>query len=129
MSKFGDELKTLNDTKDYTEQFRAEDCQDNKGMAIIAYLGILVLIPLFAAKKSPFARFHTNQGLLLFIAGIIVGLINLIFQAIPVLGTIIYILCMVIDIILVILMVIGIVNAATGKAKDLPLIGTIRILK
>ena len=33
-------------------------------MAILAYFGILVLIPILAAKDSKFARFHANQGLL-----------------------------------------------------------------
>ena len=33
-----------------------------KTLALEAYLGILVLAPLFGAKKSPFVRFHVNQG-------------------------------------------------------------------
>jgi hypothetical protein len=39
-----------------------QDAQDNKIMAILAYLGLLFLVPFLAAKESPFARFHTNQG-------------------------------------------------------------------
>ena len=46
------------------------DVQENKVMGILAYLSFLVLIPLFAAKESPFARFHTNQGLVLAIGEI-----------------------------------------------------------
>ena len=38
------------------------DAQDNKVMAILAYFGPLVLIPIFAAKESRFARYHANQG-------------------------------------------------------------------
>ena len=46
------------------------DVQENKVMGILAYLSFLVLIPLFAARESPFARFHTNQGLVLAIGEI-----------------------------------------------------------
>ena len=39
-------------------------------MAVLAYFGILVLIPILAAKESKFARFHANQGLILLITGV-----------------------------------------------------------
>ena len=60
------------------ENFTADpqDVQANKVMAILAYFGILVLIPLFAAKESPFARFHANQGLILLIAGFVIWLVS-----------------------------------------------------
>ncbi len=37
-------------------------------MAVLAY--IIFLIPLLAAKDSKFARYHTNQGLVLFLAAL-----------------------------------------------------------
>src|SRR3989338_4200851 len=41
--------------------------------AILAYLGILVLIPLFAVKKrDEFIRFHLRQGIVLFVIEIII---------------------------------------------------------
>ena len=43
----------------------------NKVMAILSYFGILVLIPIFAAKDDAFARYHANQGLVLLIASAI----------------------------------------------------------
>ena len=62
------------------ENFTADpqDVQANKVMAILAYFGLFVLIPLFAAKESPFARFHTNQGLILLIAGFVIGLASMV---------------------------------------------------
>jgi len=42
-----------------------QDAQDNRVMAILAYLGPLVLVPLLAAPGSRFARYHTDQGLAL----------------------------------------------------------------
>ena len=42
------------------------DIKENKAMAVLSYIGILFLIPLFAAKNSPYARFHVRQGATLF---------------------------------------------------------------
>lgn len=50
-----------------------EDSND-KVYGILAYIGILVLVPLLAGKTQ-FARFHANQGLVLFIADIILGVL------------------------------------------------------
>lgn len=47
---YGAKLQSLNNTADETAQFDAGDIQQNKVMAILAYIGILVLIPLFAAR-------------------------------------------------------------------------------
>ena len=50
------------------EQPVEESVQPNsmeKTLALESYLGILVLAPIFGAKKSKFVRFHANQGLVL----------------------------------------------------------------
>ena len=95
-----------------------------KVMGILAYLGILVLIPLFAARDSKFARYHSNQGLILFIAYLIVGILSAIFSS-GFLATVISI-CY---IILCVFSIIGIVNVFKGECKELPWIGKYRILK
>lgn len=123
---FNQQLSNLNNTPDSTGAFNPQDINNNKVMAILAYFGILVLVPLFAAKESPFARFHTNQGLILFIAFIICWILVMVLSAISswlgLIGTILYIAVGV-------LAIIGIINAATGKAKQLPLIGGIQLIK
>ena len=45
------------------ENFTADpqDVQANKVMAILAYFGLFVLIPLFAAKESPFVIKSHNE--------------------------------------------------------------------
>lgn len=113
--------KDFNNTEDSTSKFDANDIENNKVMSILAYIGILVLIPIFAAKDSDFARFHANQGLLLLICGIVLGLIALI--------PIVKYIAIIFDIVLLAMMIIGIINVCNGKAKDLPIIGAIRILK
>lgn len=88
----------------------------NTGMAIVAY--IIFFIPLLTdAKNDPFVKYHVKQGLILFIAGVIVSLFA---RAIPVLG---FLISPILNIILFILLIIGILNAAKGLEKPLPIIG------
>ncbi|MDR1816076.1 MAG: SHOCT domain-containing protein, partial [Clostridiales Family XIII bacterium] len=55
---------------------REEDVRANKAFGILAYIFVLCFVSVFAApKESHYARFHANQGLVLFlfeIGGIIV---------------------------------------------------------
>ncbi|RAV16420.1 hypothetical protein DQG23_28820 [Paenibacillus contaminans] len=97
------------------------DVQNNKGMAILAY--ILFFIPLLAAKDSKFAMYHANQGLLVFLGYLIV---NVVLTIIPIIG---WILLPFANLFVFILMIIGIINAANGQVKPLPLVGSISILK
>jgi uncharacterized membrane protein len=107
--------------------------------AILAYIGILVLVPIFAAKESRFARYHANQGLVLAIAGVAWGIVASILSTVLVagmvrsgafgVGTLISSLFGLVWIAFLVFAIMGIVNAAQGKFKPLPLIGTITILK
>ena len=54
----GATFQNINNTEDTTQEFDPADIQQNKTMAVLAYLGILVLVPLLGAKESKFARFH-----------------------------------------------------------------------
>ena len=99
-----------------------EDIEKNKGMAILAY--ILFFIPLLTeAKDSKFAMFHANQSLVLVIAGF-VGMFAS--GIIPILGW--FLLGPIISIAWIVFLIVGIINAANGKMKELPLIGGIHIL-
>ena len=110
------------------------DAEENKAMAILAYFGPLVLIPIFAAKESPFARYHANQGLVLAIAciafsivcGILSAILAVISWRLAFIGTL---LLSLVGLVFTVLAIIGIVNAAQGRKRELPIIGGIRILK
>lgn len=129
----------MNDTADTTAAFDPGDIEQNKVMALLSYLGILVLVPLLAAKELRFARFHANQGLVLLIAlvgwsvvyRVIMAILRLIllngaaWRIYTSLGTTLSL----VYIVFTILAVIGIVNAMNGKAKELPVIGKYRLLK
>ncbi len=106
----------------------AADVEKNKVMGVLAYLGILFLVPLLAAKDSPFARYHTNQGLVLFLTAIAAWLasfiLDMVLVFIPVLGWILMLLIHLGLIIgILVLAVMGIINAVNGVCKPLPVIG------
>lgn len=123
------DVNSFFDTPDTTAEYDPKDIQDNKIMAVLAYIGILLLIPLFAAKNSKFARFHVNQGLPLMIVGLAIGIISIPLGLIPIVGIITSIIFGLAGICVLVLAILGIVNAATGKAKELPLVGKFKILK
>lgn len=122
-------------------EFDVEDIKKNKLMAVLSYLGILVFVPILSAPKSKYARFHANQGLCLLILDVIYYIINTLSSFIKVTQraswgytykiTPWYVTLPVwaIGVFVLVLSIIGIVNAATGKAKKLPLIGNFKILK
>lgn len=95
-----------------------EDAEKNKGMAIVAY--ILFFVPLLTdAKDSPFVKFHVKQGLILFlfaVAGSIISSLLMIVLIGALLGPIVALASL-------IFLVVGIINAANGKMKELPVIG------
>ena len=112
---------------------QASDTEANKGMAVLAY--ILFFVPLLTGdyKKSPFVKYHTNQGTILFIAsvalGVVINILTAIFRAVfwnwftwgiyGILSTMLNALW----IVPTVLMILGIVNVVNGKEKPLPIIG------
>lgn len=115
------DVSVVTNTTDKTDTMNSNDINNNKVMAVLAYIGILFLIPLFLAKDSKFARFHVNQGILNFIFGFILGLLT----NIPFIGFVFWIL----SIVPTIFMILGIVNAVKGRAKELPIIGKYTLIK
>lgn len=108
---------TANSAPNPNQSAPQNEVSSNKGMAILAYLGILILIPfLTEAKNDPFVKFHMKQGLtliILFVASMIIGVV-------PLLGWLIsFVLCVA----GLIFVIIGILNVLGGKQKELPIIG------
>lgn len=85
-------------------------------VAILSYIGILVLIPLLAVKDDEFVKYHAKQGLVLFIAEIATMFVSWI----PILGWLIGFLA---GIMWFVLAIMGILNVIKGEKKQLPLIG------
>ena len=112
--------------------FESNDIAENKGMALLSYIFFLFVIPLFAAPNSKFARYHANQGLILFIVsaafGLVLGLLGVILRWMIFGWMIMSLFGLLFSAIVAGYMVLGIINAANGKAKELPFIGRFKIL-
>lgn len=98
--------------------YNAETAGD-KTIAIVAYLTLIGLIIAFVMnqdKKDPFGAYHIRQSLGICITGLVLGIINVI----PLLGWIISILG---SIFLIVLWVMGLINAINGKKAPVPVLG------
>lgn len=105
------------------------DIEKNKAMGGLAYF--IFFLPLLACPDSNYGRFHANQGLLLLILGICSGIVNAILTVILTwrLGWLSLLLGFIIGVAVFVIGVIGLINGFTGKVKELPLVGKIRIIK
>lgn len=115
----------------------------DKSLAWLAYIpwAPLFLVPLFVRKTSEYCKFHVKQGATLWAVGVAYEIIKTILLAI--IGAIfpgyygwytyhhstVYNIFSILfwggSVFLFVLAIIGIVNAATGKKNELPLIGKI----
>jgi len=99
-----------------------EKIMDKKITSIFAYLGLIFWLIGFLAGDKEGAKFHLNQGLVLFIGSVIIGAVGII----PVIGTIV---ACVGSLAIFVFCIMGIVSACKDEEKPLPLIGKIQILK
>ena len=103
-----------------------QDAEKNKAFAIVGYIiPILFFIPLISeeGKKSPFAKFHANQQLNLLLAAVVVNIVG---GIIPFIGW--FVLLPLGTIFLIVVAIMGIVNAAKGAMKPLPVIGGFKLI-
>lgn len=131
---FSDTVTKITDTKDNTAEFDPADISANKVFAVLSYIGILVLVPLIGAPNSKFARFHANQGLVLLICELACQVLLkvlswVLFGPARILYFAVCFAIGVLNLVFLVLAILGIINAAQGKAKDLPIIGQIHLLK
>ena len=125
-------MKIAQNTADHTEGLDPADIEKNKVLGCAAY--ILFFLPLVAAPESKYGRFHANQGLLYLILFVAASIATTILRMVLVAITwrllwLSSLISFLVFLPIVAIGVVGLVNGYTGKAKDLPLIGTIRLLK
>ena len=94
--------------------------QKNVLMAVFSYLGPLIIISYLTAKEDSFVKFHIRQGAVLF--GIEIALMILTSMFYPLM-----MLSWLINLGILILSIIGIVNAVKGKEEELPLVGHLAV--
>lgn len=107
---------------------------NSKICAILAYIMLIGVIWYFVdekMKKSSLAKFHVKQGLFLAIVGIGLGILFAILGSvlafIPIIGWIFGVLLapvgLIINLGILVLVIIGIINAANEKKEPVPVIG------
>ena len=100
----------------------APDC--NKWFGVLAYLGPVLFVPMFVKKDSKFAQFHVRQGFNLLIFWIATILLRYTIGLIPYVGKYFFVpVIWVAQIAILVLSIIGIVNALRGKMNPLPWFG------
>lgn len=109
------------------------DSRNEKLLAAMAYLGILVVVPFFMERKTQFVRYHLGQGVTLFAAEILYGIMYQflaamvlmvswrLFIIVRILGYAVFVFP--------VFMVIGIINVVNGQEKELPVIGKISFFR
>jgi len=90
--------------------------QENTILAILAYIGPLILVSFLLAKDDAFVKFHIKQGLLLFIGEVAAWMLGMMFWPL-------FPLVQIANIFLLVLAIVGIIRAAKGETKEFPLIG------
>ncbi|MDE7230718.1 MAG: hypothetical protein K2N56_09580 [Oscillospiraceae bacterium] len=106
---------------------------NDKVMGVLCYIPFVCLIPIILGG-SPFVRYHSNQGLVLFIAELIMGAIStlcgLLLGIIPVIGGWIGgLIGGIFGLIALLYIIVGVVHVVNMETKPLPGIGAITLLK
>lgn len=110
-------METVNNT-----QAQAED----KTVAVLAYItliGFIIAIVLHGNNKTKLGSYHLKQALGLIAFGVASWVATIIIAFIPFVGFILLILSPILWIGILVLVIMGIINASGGQEKPLPIIG------
>ena len=94
---------------------------NKKITSVVAYLTWIGLIIAFVAGDKDGAKFHLNQALVIWLAGIILGIV----AVIPILG---WIVGLVGSIFLFVCWIMGLVYAIQEQEKEVPILGKFKLL-
>lgn len=120
-------LYTVNQATKKVDKAMSDDAGQDKIYGVLAYLGILWLVPFFLRRESRFVKFHLNQGLVLLICNIATYILsNVILKIGLEIGGYLSLLSLV----WFAFAIIGIIHVVQGNEEtELPVIGQFRILK
>ncbi len=99
---------------------------DKKVTSIVAYITIIGWLIAYLVGDKENAKFHLNQALVVAIFGIVCSVAGGLIGLIPLVGGIIG---WVLGILPTVAAVVGIIFAAQGQDKEIPVLGSIKILK
>lgn len=121
---------SVKDATDHTDEFCAEDVAENKLIVALAYVlpvtvGAILCVWLSKVSDSKYLKFHSREILKLAICSLVVTMVCAVtsFLVIPAiaLGAA--------SVVVIVLRVIGFIQAVKGQSKELPIISNIEILK
>lgn len=100
----------------------SKEIEEGKFWAFVGVFLTIVgfILVLLAKKQNKYAMYYARQGLVLFIAAVIIGVAKWLVGWIPVIG---WLVVGVLWIILIVLWIIGLIYSVSGEEKDIPLIG------
>jgi uncharacterized membrane protein len=107
----------------------SNDHSDHKLFAILGYiLPFLFFLPMLqeGSKNDPFARFHANQQLVILAVWLAVYVVSTVLFSMMYMP--LFFLMPLINLALLVLAILGIINAAQGEMKPLPVIGKFELL-
>ena len=91
--------------------------EKNTVMAILSYVGPLVIIPYLTVKDDEFVKFHVKQGLILMTIEVAIWLLSRVLGSFSLVWG-------VLNLATTVLSVVGIIYVLQKKQKELPLIGS-----
>jgi len=100
-----------------------QDAKDNQLISFLCYFGLLFLIPYLTKPNSEFVKFHSNQGLVLLITSAIVQVAA---EIVPLVG---WLIGLVGGIFVFACFLKGLINVYHLEKKELPYIGSFKLLK
>lgn len=98
--------------------------EEDQPLVIAALAYLIFFIPLLTHPDNAFGRYHANQGLLLLITALVLNFAGMI---IPLIGW--FLILPVAFVLILVLFVMGIVNALKGRMQRLPVIGKYDLIK
>lgn len=99
---------------------------DKKTTSWVAYLTFIGWIVAYCAGDKERAKFYLNQSLVIWLGVLCVWVASMILAFIPILG---WLAIWAANIYLFVMWIMGLINAINQEEKELPIIGTIKILK
>lgn len=122
--QFSQNPQPVFDPCDHTAEFDPADVHENKLMALLCYLGVLALIPLLCAEKTPYVKFHIRQALKLLICYAVTGTA----AALLAWTVIVPLAAACAAVVLAVVNIIGFVNTAKNLSKELPVVKSVTFL-
>lgn len=102
--------------------------QEDKTAAILAYItliGYIVAIVMHGNNKTKIGSYHLKQATGLILFSIAAWLSLMIIAFLPFIGFLILFLSPVLWILILVLVIMGVINAANGAMKPIPVLGTL----